>query len=32
MDELGFDRDEIDQVLASVAGAADELIAAIYDD
>jgi crotonobetainyl-CoA:carnitine CoA-transferase CaiB-like acyl-CoA transferase len=32
MDELGFGRDEIDQVLSSVAGAAEEIIAAIFDD
>jgi len=32
MDELGFARDEIDEVLSSVAGAADEIIAAIFDD
>jgi CoA:oxalate CoA-transferase len=32
MDELGFGRDEIDQVLSSVAGAADVIIAAIFDD
>jgi formyl-CoA transferase len=32
MEELGFNRDEIDQVLTSVDGAADEIIAAIFDD
>jgi len=32
MDELGFSGEEIDQVLAAGAGAADELIAAIFDD
>jgi crotonobetainyl-CoA:carnitine CoA-transferase CaiB-like acyl-CoA transferase len=32
MEELGFGRDEIDAVLASAAGAADPLIAAIFDD
>lgn len=32
MEELGFGRDEIDEVLASAVGAADLIIAAIYDD
>ena len=32
MRELGFDDDEIAQVLAAGAGAADELVAAVYDD
>ena len=32
MEELGFGRDDIDEVLASVAGAADEIIATIFDD
>ena len=32
MDELGFSREEIDQVLAAGEGAADQLIAAIFDD
>jgi CoA:oxalate CoA-transferase len=32
MEELGFGRDEIDEVLSSGAGAADEIIAAIFDD
>ena len=32
MEELGFGRDEIDQVLASVEGAADAIIAAVFDD
>src|SRR3954453_17641548 len=32
MEELGFGREEIDAVLASAAGAADPLIAAIFDD
>jgi CoA:oxalate CoA-transferase len=32
MEELGFGGDEIDEVLASAVGAADLIIAAIYDD
>ena len=32
MRELGFADDEIEQVLASAIGAADQLIAAVYDD
>ena len=32
MRELGFDDDEIAHVLAAGAGAADELVAAVYDD
>jgi hypothetical protein len=32
MGELGFGRDEIDQVLSSAEGAADVIIAAIFDD
>jgi crotonobetainyl-CoA:carnitine CoA-transferase CaiB-like acyl-CoA transferase len=32
MEELGFGRDEIDEVLASVEGAADAIIAAVFDD
>jgi formyl-CoA transferase len=32
MGELGFGRDEIDQVLSSAEGAADAIIAAIFDD
>jgi formyl-CoA transferase len=32
MEELGFGRDEIDEVLTSVEGAADAIIAAIFDD
>jgi crotonobetainyl-CoA:carnitine CoA-transferase CaiB-like acyl-CoA transferase len=32
MEELGFGRDEVDEVLTSVAGAADLVIAAIFDD
>jgi crotonobetainyl-CoA:carnitine CoA-transferase CaiB-like acyl-CoA transferase len=32
MEELGFSRDEIDEVLASAVGAADLIIAAIFDE
>jgi CoA:oxalate CoA-transferase len=32
MEELGFGRDEIDEVLASVEGFAEQIIAAIFDD
>jgi hypothetical protein len=32
MEELGFGPDEIDEVLVSVDGAADAVIAAIFDD
>jgi hypothetical protein len=32
MRDLGFTTDEIDQVLASAAGAADQIIAAVFAD
>jgi crotonobetainyl-CoA:carnitine CoA-transferase CaiB-like acyl-CoA transferase len=32
MEELGFGRDEVEEVLTSVAGASDPIIAAIFDD